>query len=392
MARDARFPHLPPLAALRVFEAAGRHLSFTNAAAELCVTTSAVSRQIRALEEQLGRPLFERQPRGLALTKDGASYLAQVAEALRRLDDASATLRGDGSSGDAARRAGRPERCGVSRLDRRRDGGVASGLSALPLRTGSPVGPASQELGPMTRRGERVRSGETRRPLESTSRSAAGSSRARSGPWCCPCRPCGASIRATPWSRGSRSRKRRANVSITRMLASITRGRDVPERRPGAARARGELEQLTERQPALGDDVALADAALGLRQDQRAGGVLDADRRTAAVPREQHASLGGLPHEIAVRRRHVVAGAVGVADAERDAGKAAFRAGREEEPFGFDARAHVRRHVLARIDLVALGGRADGAPSDGADRAREDEPLHLRGERRVDRVPRDRRR
>ena len=65
----------PSLAALRVFEAAGRHLSFTNAAAELCVTTSAVSRQIRALEDELGRPLFERQPRGLALTKDGAVYL-----------------------------------------------------------------------------------------------------------------------------------------------------------------------------------------------------------------------------------------------------------------------------------------------------------------------------
>jgi LysR family glycine cleavage system transcriptional activator len=89
------FPALPSLAALRVFEAAGRHLSFTNAAAELCVTTSAVSRQVRALEGELGRPLFARQPRGLVLTKDGAVYLAQVADALRRLDQASAALRGD---------------------------------------------------------------------------------------------------------------------------------------------------------------------------------------------------------------------------------------------------------------------------------------------------------
>ena len=97
MAGDDRFPHLPSLAALRVFEAAARHLSFTNAAAELCVTTSAVSRQIRALEDELGRPLFERHPRGLALTKDGAVYLAQVAEALRRLDDASAAFRGAGA-------------------------------------------------------------------------------------------------------------------------------------------------------------------------------------------------------------------------------------------------------------------------------------------------------
>jgi LysR family glycine cleavage system transcriptional activator len=88
---------LPSLAALRVFEAAGRRLSFTDAAAELCVTTSAVSRQIRALEDELGRPLFERRPRGLALTKDGAAYLVQVADALRRVDDATATLRGKGA-------------------------------------------------------------------------------------------------------------------------------------------------------------------------------------------------------------------------------------------------------------------------------------------------------
>jgi LysR family glycine cleavage system transcriptional activator len=90
------FKDLPSLAALRVFEAAGRHLSFTTAAAELHVTTSAVSRQIRALEDELGRKLFARQPRGLALTKEGAAYLAQVADALRRLDQASAAVRGDG--------------------------------------------------------------------------------------------------------------------------------------------------------------------------------------------------------------------------------------------------------------------------------------------------------
>lgn len=92
-----RYKDLPSLAALRVFEAAGRHLSFTNAAAELYVTTSAVSRQIRALEEELGRPLFERQARGLVLTKEGAAYLAEVGDALRRLDRASGAFRGDGS-------------------------------------------------------------------------------------------------------------------------------------------------------------------------------------------------------------------------------------------------------------------------------------------------------
>jgi LysR family glycine cleavage system transcriptional activator len=94
--RDRRFDIcLPP--GTSVLQASGRHLSFTNAAAELCVTTSAVSRQIRALEDELGRRLFERQPRGLALTKDGAAFLVQVGDALRRLDDASATLRGEGA-------------------------------------------------------------------------------------------------------------------------------------------------------------------------------------------------------------------------------------------------------------------------------------------------------
>jgi hypothetical protein len=59
------YRHLPSLSALRVFEAAGRHESFTVAADELCVTTSAVSRQIRALEDEVGLRLFERRPRGL---------------------------------------------------------------------------------------------------------------------------------------------------------------------------------------------------------------------------------------------------------------------------------------------------------------------------------------
>jgi LysR family glycine cleavage system transcriptional activator len=90
------FRHLPSLSTLRVFEAAGRHASFTLAAAELHVTTSAVSRQIRALEDELGLQLFERLPRGLKLTQDGAQYFAQVGDALRRLEQASATLRGRG--------------------------------------------------------------------------------------------------------------------------------------------------------------------------------------------------------------------------------------------------------------------------------------------------------
>ena len=63
--------HLPPLAALRAFEAAARHLSFKRAAAELAVTPTAISHQIRLLEDQIGLKLFERRPRLLLLTPEG---------------------------------------------------------------------------------------------------------------------------------------------------------------------------------------------------------------------------------------------------------------------------------------------------------------------------------
>lgn len=63
---------LPPLNALRAFEATARHLSFTRAASELAVTPAALSHQIRGLEEYLGRRLFERRTRSIALTDAGA--------------------------------------------------------------------------------------------------------------------------------------------------------------------------------------------------------------------------------------------------------------------------------------------------------------------------------
>jgi LysR family glycine cleavage system transcriptional activator len=72
---------LPPLNALHVFEAAGRLLNFKAAAAELCVTPSAVSRQIKVLEEQIGVPLFVRASRGLSLTAAGRDYLQAVRSA-----------------------------------------------------------------------------------------------------------------------------------------------------------------------------------------------------------------------------------------------------------------------------------------------------------------------
>ncbi len=73
---------LPPLASLRLFEAAGRHLSFKRAAEELNVTPSAVSHGIVALERALGVPLFLRETRRLSLTPAGADYLPYITEAL----------------------------------------------------------------------------------------------------------------------------------------------------------------------------------------------------------------------------------------------------------------------------------------------------------------------
>lgn len=76
---------LPPLNAIRAFEAAGRHLSFTRAADELHVTQGAVSHQVKALEAWLGLPLFRRRPQNLDLTAAGQAYLAVAREALDRL-------------------------------------------------------------------------------------------------------------------------------------------------------------------------------------------------------------------------------------------------------------------------------------------------------------------
>lgn len=84
---------LPPLDLLRGFEAAARHLSFTRAADELHLTQSAVSRQIKALEDALGVPLFKRQHRALLLTEAGQLLYRAVSEALRRIAEAAAQLR-----------------------------------------------------------------------------------------------------------------------------------------------------------------------------------------------------------------------------------------------------------------------------------------------------------
>src|SRR5712691_4800516 len=76
---------LPPLNALKAFEAAARHESFTRAAEELCVTQGAVSHQVKALEAELGVRLFGREHQRLVITEAGRSYLEVVRDAFDRL-------------------------------------------------------------------------------------------------------------------------------------------------------------------------------------------------------------------------------------------------------------------------------------------------------------------
>jgi DNA-binding transcriptional LysR family regulator len=83
---------LPPMDALRGFDAAARHLSFTRAAEELHLTQSAMSRQVKSLEDALGVPLFERRHRALLLTDAGQAFHRTVAGVLDTLREATAKL------------------------------------------------------------------------------------------------------------------------------------------------------------------------------------------------------------------------------------------------------------------------------------------------------------
>ncbi|MFG1426600.1 transcriptional regulator GcvA [Roseixanthobacter glucoisosaccharinicivorans] len=85
---------LPPLNALRLFEAAGRHLSFKLAAEELNLTPSAVSHGIQGLEDWLGVPLFARSHRQLSLTRAGLAYLPRVREILAQIASATEAVPG----------------------------------------------------------------------------------------------------------------------------------------------------------------------------------------------------------------------------------------------------------------------------------------------------------
>ncbi len=83
---------LPPLNALRVFEAAARHLSFTRAADELHVTPGAVSQQIKSLEDFIGAPVFRRQKRALLLTDEAQASLPVLREGFEKLAEAGRIL------------------------------------------------------------------------------------------------------------------------------------------------------------------------------------------------------------------------------------------------------------------------------------------------------------
>src|SRR5438552_4927440 len=84
---------IPSLDLLQGFEAAARHLSFTKAGEELFLTQSAVSRQIKELEEQLGVDLFHRRHRALVLTEAGQQFYAAAAQVLTTMRTATSRLR-----------------------------------------------------------------------------------------------------------------------------------------------------------------------------------------------------------------------------------------------------------------------------------------------------------
>src|SRR3954454_22757047 len=92
MERSHERRRLPPLNALRAFEAAARHLNFSRAADELAVTPGAVSQQIQNLEDYVGAALFKRPPKGLLLTDAAQTALPALREAFDRLAEAASLL------------------------------------------------------------------------------------------------------------------------------------------------------------------------------------------------------------------------------------------------------------------------------------------------------------
>lgn len=90
---------LPNLNQLRAFEATARHLSFKDAASELFVTQAAISHQVKALEQDIGRQLFLRQGRDVSLTEEAVRFLADITPALDQIAQATAVLKSTGIAG-----------------------------------------------------------------------------------------------------------------------------------------------------------------------------------------------------------------------------------------------------------------------------------------------------
>ena len=98
---------LPPLNALRAFEATARHLSMKEAAAELSVTPGAVSQLVRGLEQRLGTQLFRRSNRALVLTETGQSYFIPIRH-VHRYNTAADERPGRAAATRARRNDGQP--------------------------------------------------------------------------------------------------------------------------------------------------------------------------------------------------------------------------------------------------------------------------------------------
>ena len=112
---------LPPLNALRAFEAAARHLNFSRAADELSVTPGAVSQQIQNLEDYVGAALFKRTPKGLLLTDAAQTALPALREAFDRLAEAASLLTAAGMPASGASRT--PATSAIVSNDRSRKAG-----------------------------------------------------------------------------------------------------------------------------------------------------------------------------------------------------------------------------------------------------------------------------
>jgi DNA-binding transcriptional LysR family regulator len=135
---------LPPLHGLAAFEAVARLRSFTHAAAELCITRSAVSHRLRELEERLGVTLIDRDAKPIALTPAGASYLGTVRDALEAVADAASAIPSEApnrvvvaSPPTFARQILVPK---LSEFHRAHDGVEIAVELAIPLRDMQPAG------------------------------------------------------------------------------------------------------------------------------------------------------------------------------------------------------------------------------------------------------------